>query len=103
MEQSKGFVDLKEMIEKDLSAINISDFDQLLKQFKEEEDTTSVAHQTLVMQLAGNNVIKPKRAATKKKWFQMINNANLQYTEWEVEIAKRIACIVVSYQVGVPF
>ena len=33
----------------------------------------------------------------------MINNQNDQYTEWDIEIAKRIACAVVSYQAGVPY
>lgn len=32
-----------------------------------------------------------------------INNANNPYTEWEIEVAKRIACAVVSYQVGVDY
>lgn len=38
----------------------------------------------------------------------MINHPNNestgnQYIEWEIEIAKRIACAVVSYQVGVDY
>ena len=32
-----------------------------------------------------------------------INNANTPYTEWEIEVAKRIACAVISYQVGVAY
>ena len=30
----------------------------------------------------------------------MINDQNSQYSEWDVEVAKRIACAVVSYQSG---
>lgn len=30
----------------------------------------------------------------------MINDQNSQYSEWDVEVAKRIACVVVSYQSG---
>lgn len=33
----------------------------------------------------------------------MVNNTNVHYTAWETEIAKRIACAVVSYQAGVPY
>jgi hypothetical protein len=33
----------------------------------------------------------------------MINNQNSQYSEWDVEVAKRIACAVVSYQSGQPY
>ena len=33
----------------------------------------------------------------------MENHANVHYTAWEIEIAKRIACAVVSYRAGVPF
>ena len=33
----------------------------------------------------------------------MMNNANVQFTVWEIEIAKRIACAVVSYKAGMPF
>jgi hypothetical protein len=32
-----------------------------------------------------------------------VNNQNSQYSEWDVEVAKRIACAVVSYQAGVSF
>ena len=28
----------------------------------------------------------------------MINDENSEYSEWDVEVAKRIACAVVSYQ-----
>ena len=30
----------------------------------------------------------------------MINDQNSQYSDWDVEVAKRIACAVVSYQSG---
>lgn len=30
----------------------------------------------------------------------MINDRNSPYSEWDVEVAKRIACAVVSYQSG---
>jgi len=30
----------------------------------------------------------------------MINDQNSQYSEWDIEVAKRIACAVVSYQSG---
>ena len=30
----------------------------------------------------------------------MLNDQNSQYSEWDVEVAKRIACAVVSYQSG---
>ena len=33
----------------------------------------------------------------------MINDENSQYTEWDVEVAKRIACAVTSYQANVSF
>jgi len=33
----------------------------------------------------------------------MINDQNSQYSEWDVEVAKRIACAVVSYQSGQSF
>jgi hypothetical protein len=26
-----------------------------------------------------------------------------EYTQWDIEVAKRIACAVVSYQAGVPY
>lgn len=26
-----------------------------------------------------------------------------QYTEWDIEVAKRIACAVTSYQAGLPY
>jgi hypothetical protein len=32
-----------------------------------------------------------------------INNTNKPYTEWEIEVAKRIACAVVSYKAGVSY
>jgi hypothetical protein len=31
------------------------------------------------------------------------NDQNNQYEKWDVEVAKRIACAVTSYQAGVPF
>ena len=39
----------------------------------------------------------------KKRLLLMINDQNNQNVEWEIEIAKRIACAVVSYQVGVRY
>ena len=33
----------------------------------------------------------------------MINNQNNPFTEWDFEVAKRIACAVVSYQAGVSY
>jgi hypothetical protein len=33
----------------------------------------------------------------------MTQESNSQYTEWEIEVAKRIACAVVSYQVGLSY
>jgi hypothetical protein len=29
-----------------------------------------------------------------------MNNQNDQYEEWDIEVAKRIACAVISYQAG---
>ena len=31
------------------------------------------------------------------------NDESNHYEEWDVEVAKRIACVVTSYQAGVPF
>ena len=31
------------------------------------------------------------------------NDQNSLYDEWDVQVAKRIACAVTSYQAGVPF
>jgi hypothetical protein len=31
------------------------------------------------------------------------NDQNSQFTEWDIEVAKRIACAVVSYQAGVSY
>ena len=31
------------------------------------------------------------------------NDQNSLYEEWDVQVAKRIACAVTSYQAGVPF
>ncbi|HET9907586.1 MAG TPA: hypothetical protein VFQ23_13125 [Anaerolineales bacterium] len=31
------------------------------------------------------------------------NNASNQFEPWDVEVAKRIACAVTSYQAGVPY
>jgi hypothetical protein len=39
----------------------------------------------------------------KKRLLAMINSQKNQNIEWEIEIAKRIACAVVSYQVGVQY
>jgi hypothetical protein len=39
----------------------------------------------------------------KKRLLWMINDQANQNGEWEIEIAKRIACAVVSYQVGVQY
>ena len=33
----------------------------------------------------------------------MINDKNDQYSEWDIEVAKRIACAVVSYQAGLSY
>lgn len=33
----------------------------------------------------------------------MINNPNDQFTEWDIEVAKRIACAVTSYQAGLEY
>jgi len=33
----------------------------------------------------------------------VINDQNSEYSEWDVEVAKRIACAVVSYQAGQPY
>jgi len=33
----------------------------------------------------------------------MINVQNDLYSEWDIEVAKRIACAVVSYKAGVPY
>ena len=33
----------------------------------------------------------------------MINDENSQFTEWDVEVAKRIACAVTSFQANVSF
>ena len=33
----------------------------------------------------------------------MMTNPKMEFTEWDVEVAKRIACAVVSYQAGVSF
>ena len=43
------------------------------------------------------NFLIPAKAAV------MIDNANDPYKEWEIELAKRIACAVVSYKAGVSF
>ena len=32
-----------------------------------------------------------------------INNQDDQYNEWDVEVAKRIACAVLSYQAGLTY
>jgi hypothetical protein len=32
-----------------------------------------------------------------------MNDQNNEYTEWDHEAAKRIACAVMSYQAGVPY
>ena len=39
----------------------------------------------------------------RKRVLVMINKQNNQNIEWEIEIAKRIACAVVSYQIGVGY
>jgi len=39
----------------------------------------------------------------KKRLLGMMNNQNDRHLEWQIEIAKRIACAVVSYQVGVGY
>ena len=31
------------------------------------------------------------------------NDQTNQYEEWDVEVAKRIACAVTSYQAGIPY
>jgi hypothetical protein len=33
----------------------------------------------------------------------MVNNQNNQYSEWDTEVAKRIACAVYAYQSGQAF
>jgi hypothetical protein len=33
----------------------------------------------------------------------MINDQKNEFSEWDVEVAKRIACAVVSYQAGMPY
>ena len=33
----------------------------------------------------------------------MMNDQNNSYTEWDLEVAKRIACAVISYQAGVSY
>jgi hypothetical protein len=33
----------------------------------------------------------------------MNNNLTNEFSEWDVEVAKRIACAVFSYQAGVPY
>ena len=33
----------------------------------------------------------------------MINDQKNEFSEWDVEVAKRIACAVVSYQAGVSY
>ena len=33
----------------------------------------------------------------------MINKQNEQFTEWDIEVAKRIACAVTSYQAGLEY
>ena len=33
----------------------------------------------------------------------MITDENSPYSDWDVEVAKRIACAVVSYQSGQPY
>lgn len=53
MEQSKGFVALEEMIEKNSDVLSINDLDQLLKQLEEDEHITPDEHQSLMLQLAG--------------------------------------------------
>ena len=32
-----------------------------------------------------------------------MNNQNDPYTEWDIEVAKRIACAVTSYQAGLEY
>jgi hypothetical protein len=32
-----------------------------------------------------------------------MNNQNDQYDEWDIEVAKRIACAVISYQAGLTY
>ena len=32
-----------------------------------------------------------------------MNEQNNEFSEWDIEVAKRIACAVVSYQAGVTF
>ena len=53
MEQSKGFANLEEMIEKNRAVINICDLDQLLKQLEEDEHITSAEHESLLLRMAG--------------------------------------------------
>ena len=33
----------------------------------------------------------------------MINDQKNEFSEWDTEVAKRIACAVVSYQAGMPY
>ncbi len=33
----------------------------------------------------------------------MINNQKNKYSEWDLEVAKRIACAVISYQAGMSY
>ena len=33
----------------------------------------------------------------------MVNDQRRQYSEWDIEVAKRIACIVTAYQSGQPY
>jgi hypothetical protein len=33
----------------------------------------------------------------------MNNDQKVEFSEWDVEVAKRIACAVVSYQAGMPY
>lgn len=39
----------------------------------------------------------------KRSCLMTINNQNTQYSEWDIEVAKRIACAVVSYQAGLTY
>jgi hypothetical protein len=39
----------------------------------------------------------------KRAQFLTIKDPNNPITEWQIEVAKRIACAVVSYRVGVPY
>jgi hypothetical protein len=51
MEQSQGFANLEKMIEADLAEINLSAFDQLLKQLQEDEHITATEHIYLLMKM----------------------------------------------------